>query len=233
LRRTLETIWTHARHANPDRILLVMLPGAHQHAADFAAHGFLETLDTLGAPVDTVAAALEPDDYLRGDAVARLHETVIAPAIQRSYQRLWLLGISLGGMGALLYARAGLARLDGMILLAPFVATRGTIAEVAAAGGLAAWNPGPSGPHDIERGLLGWLKDWSGERPRLWLGYGDGDRYADASRLLAAHLPIERIAIAAGGHDWPTWTTLWRQLVASQTFGARPDEPGNPGRDGV
>ena len=202
-----------------------MLPGAHLSPADFARHGFLTALHALGEPVDTVAIDLKSDDYLDGNVAVRLHHAAIEPALRRGYRRLWLLGISLGGMGALLYSKAGLARVDGLILLAPFLATRGTIAEVTAAGGLAAWDPGPEPPaHDIERRLLTWLKSWTGPYPHLLLGHGDHDRYADASRLLAGHLAPDRLAIIPGGHDWPTWTRLWRDLLPHAPFRADPRE---------
>lgn len=204
-----------------DRTLLVMLPGAHLRLADFARHGFLDALHERGGPVDAIAVDLKPDDYLDGGVAARLHHAVIGPAMTRRYARLWLMGVSLGGMGALLYARARPRAVDGLILLAPFLATRGTIAEVVAAGGLDAWEPGPLTGMDIERGLLSWLKSKPfspGEQPRLLLGHGAGDRYADASRLLYGQLPHDQIAVTDGGHDWPTWTELWRRLLDAAPF---------------
>ena len=202
-----------------------MLPGARLSPDDFGHHGFLTALHALGQPVDTIAAGLGSDDYLDGNAAARLHEAAIEPALRRGYRRLWLLGISLGGMGALLYTKAGLARVDGLILLAPFLATRGTIAEATAAGGLATWDPGPEPPpHDIERRLLTWLKSWSSPRPHLLLGHGDADRYAAASRLLAAHLAPDRLAVVPGGHDWPTWKRLWADLLPHAPFRASLNE---------
>ncbi len=219
--RRLDTIWTPSPNARGERTLLVMLPGAHLSPSDFARHGFLTDLHARKGTVDAVAVDLKPDDYLDGEVGEHLHRAVIGPALEQGYQRLWLLGISLGGMGALLYARAHLAKVDGLILLAPFLATRGTIAEVIAAGGLAAWEPGPLSSTDLERGLLMWLKSRPfarGTGPRLLLGHGRADRYADASRLLAEHMPPDRLAVAEGGHDWPTWTTLWRQLRENAGF---------------
>jgi alpha-beta hydrolase superfamily lysophospholipase len=69
-----------------------------------------------------------------------LHDAVIAPGMARGYRRLWLLGISVGGMGALLYTAARFASVDGLVLLAPFLGTPGTLAEVSAAGGITAWS---------------------------------------------------------------------------------------------
>jgi pimeloyl-ACP methyl ester carboxylesterase len=207
-----------------DRTLLVMLPGAHLSPSEFAEHGFVAELRARHAAVDAIAVALNSDDYLAGDVAARLHDAVIAPAMARGYARLWLLGISLGGMGALLHARAYPQVVDGAILLAPFLATRGTIAEVIAAGGLDAWEPGPLPSTDIERGLLSWLKSRPfplDGRPMLLLGHGAADRYADASRLLYGQVPPAHVAVTDGGHDWPTWTKLWRLLLDVSPMAAK------------
>ncbi len=204
-----------------DRPLLVMVPGAYFQPGDFAEHGFLDALrrQAGGAGgVDAIVANLPAERYLEGDAAAWLHAEIIAPALARGHRRLWLLGISLGAMGALLHAQAYPAVIEGMILLAPFLGTRGLIAEVAAAGGLARWQPGPIAAQDTERRLLAGLK--AGLPPRLYVGYGMADRYAAAGRLLAAELPEGRAAVTEGGHDWPTWELLWREILARAPFDA-------------
>ena len=107
-----------------ERGLLVMLPGAHLPLSDFAGHGFVDALHQRWPTVDAIAVDLNPDDYLAGDAAGHLHDTVIGPEMALGYARLWLLGISLGGMGSLLYARAHPGTIDSVILLALFLATR-------------------------------------------------------------------------------------------------------------
>ena len=129
---------------------------------------------------------------------------------------LWITGISLGGMGAALYARAHPGAVAGLLLLAPFFAVRGTIAEVTRAGGLETWQPGAIAPEDDERALLAWLKGWRAPGgPAIWLGYGLQDRYAPASALLAARLAGEHVLTMPGGHDWPTWQALWPGMLAA------------------
>ncbi len=49
--------------------------------------------------------------------------------------------------------------------------------------------------------------------PTLHLGFGTEDRFAAAHRLLAALLPVERVAMLGGGHDWPTWEALWECML--------------------
>jgi pimeloyl-ACP methyl ester carboxylesterase len=205
------------------RRVLVMLPGVGMAAQEFVDHGFIAALRAQRAPVDVVVADAHADLYLEGSILERLEHDVIAPALARGYDGLWLLGVSLGGMGALAYARLHPGRVKGILLLAPFLGVPGTIAEVRRAGGLAAWEPGPLGD-DRERAVLAWLKDHGPGDPTLLLGYGVDDRFAAGHALLAARLPAERVATCAGGHDWETWSRLWRMLLERQPFA--PPYPG-------
>lgn len=185
--------------------LLVMLPGAEMTAEEFQTNGFLDA----AGPVDRIAVETGMECYLDEISVQRLHDEVILPAQAQGPVRIWLLGISLGGMGALLYAQAHPDRIAGVLLLAPFIGSRGLIAEVERAGGLRHWRAIDGATS--ERRLLTWLGTGTG-LPDMHLAYGQGDRFAAAHRLLADLLPAQRVVTAPGGHDWPTWCRLWRAL---------------------
>lgn len=199
----------------PDaRALMLMLPGAGDHAADFLRHGFVAGVREAGLPVDVLAVEAHSDLYLDKTVIRRLHSEVVAPELAARPKPFWITGISLGGMGSCLYTKAHPEVVSGLILLAPFLAVRGTIAQVTRAGGLAAWQPEAAALADEEVALLDWLKRREpGARPAMWLGYGTNDRYAPASELLAARLPPSRVLTCPGGHDWPTWQVLWPRLL--------------------
>ena len=227
-------------NAGENRILLIMLPGVGIEAAEFAENGMVAaahagSYDALadshaGALADSHAGALAVDIiavhaelelYLDGEIAPALHRAIVEPALVQGYARIWLLGISLGGMGALLYASAHAAQVEGLILLAPFLGTRGTIAEIAKKGGLAAWSPAGSIATDQEQRMLVWLRDFllsPPPSPVLYLGYGEDDRFAPGHRLLAGLLPDTNVITAAGGHDWNTWLTLWRGILDTSPF---------------
>lgn len=199
-----------------------MLPGVGIEAGEFAKHGLVAAVHDRDLPVDIVAVRPDLDHYLDSSVATVLHDAVIEPALTRAYTRLWLLGISLGGMGALLYGSAYGTRVDGLVLLAPFLGTQGTVSEMAAAGGLASWSPNDSAATASERQILDWLQHRlarSPDQPALYLGYGRSDRFSAGHRMLAERLPKERVVTAEGGHDWPTWATLWRRVLDTEPFG--------------
>ncbi len=196
--------------------LLIMLPGAGITAEDFAAQGMVAALQARRG-VAVIAAAPDIALYLENGVTAALHEQVVAPALARGIKRIWLLGISLGGMGALLYATVHQQYLENIFLIAPFLGTKGTVAELARAGGIAPWRAAQSCATNPEQNLLAWLQVYvaaGAGQPALYLGYATQDRFAAAHAMLAACLPPARVAAVPGGHDWPSWRALWQQMLA-------------------
>jgi pimeloyl-ACP methyl ester carboxylesterase len=202
-------------------VLLIMLPGAGIEASEFAEQGMVAAVQALEPAVAVTVAHPDIGLYLEDGVTEVLHRAVVEPALARGCTRIWLLGISLGGMGALLYASAHQAHVEGIVLLAPFLGTKGTVAELARAGGLASWSATGSAATIPEQRLLGWLQAQlaaPGSAPALYLGYAARDRFVPAHKMLAASLPPSRVAVASGGHDWPSWSALWRQLLSKSLF---------------
>ena len=131
-----------------------------------------------------------------------------------------MVGISLGGFGALLYAREHPGDIHGLVLLAPFLGHARSIARIGAAGDLRQWQPA-NAPADTEHEqvLWIWLREYAAStqtRPEIYLGYGENDKFAAANRLLATVLPRERVFTTAGAHDWRTWRRLWQMFLVSR-----------------
>jgi len=213
------------RHPDPrpgkDRRLLVMLPGAGIEAQDFAAQGLVAAAQAGGQIVDVIAAKPDQALYLEGAIAPVLQERILTPARAAGYARLWLLGISLGGMGALSCAAARPADIEGLILLAPFLGTHGTMAEITRAGEFAGWRPETSAATPPERAIISWLQTRLGGAPgpQIWLGHATRDRFSAGHRLLAAALPPARTVLVEGGHDWPAWHAAFQALLARAPFG--------------
>ena len=200
--------------------LLVLLPGRGMLPAEFAAEGFVAAVEERRLAVDVLRADAHLGYYDNERIVPRLREDVVGPAQARGFRAIWLVGISLGGFGALAYAGERPADLAGVVALAPYLGEREAIEEIAAAGGLRDW-AGPALPARTDLGRRLWLslKPYATaadppDRPPLYLGYGLDDRLAPGHRLLAAALPGERVYTTAGGHDWPAWRRLWHGMLA-------------------
>lgn len=194
--------------------LLVMLPGAYSAPQEFLDEGFVAELRQRRLPVDVVIAGAKVDHYIEGPVLDRLHDEVIGPARARGVRRVWLLGISLGGLFALGYAARRPGAVDGVLALAPYLGRRTLLAEIAAAGGPQAWAASrqPQADDLIEHEVWAWIARGQAAGP-VHLGYGRDDRFADAHRLLAAQLPGDRHVDVPGGHDWPAWRALWQQWL--------------------
>jgi pimeloyl-ACP methyl ester carboxylesterase len=202
-------------------LLLVFLPGRGDAGASFATEGFVDSVRRAGVQADIMAVDAHLGYYLEHKLLQRLKEDVIVPAKQQGYRQIWLVGISLGGFGALWYDIENPGDLAGVVVLAPYLGEPEIIGEVSRAGGLAAWNPPQDGviddQHKIWRGLKTYVqREKSGNR--LFLGYGLQDRFAEADGLLAAVLPSDQVYSTAGGHDWPTWRALWDGMLQNLTF---------------
>jgi pimeloyl-ACP methyl ester carboxylesterase len=200
------------------RTLVVLLPGRRDSPADFRKADFPELAARAGAAVDMVAVDAHMGYYFRRTIVDRLHEDVIAPA-RKKYDRIWLVGVSVGGTGSLLYAAQHPENVDGILLLAPFLGEEEMIREVEAAGGLRGWKaPGTLDPQDFQRRLWAWLDRYEGEaegKIPLYLGYGTRDSFARANGILARELPEDRVFTVEGGHDWKAWRALWERFVST------------------
>jgi pimeloyl-ACP methyl ester carboxylesterase len=213
-----------AAGADPASILLVMLPGAGDRPEDFVDNGFVRALRDRALPVDVAVAYAGTDYYLDSSIAERLAADIIAPARRRGYARIWLMGISLGGLGAVAYASEYPSELEGVILLAPFLGMRGIIAEVLHAGGLQDWQSPVQSSGDLEHRLLAWLKRYrpaAADAPEIYLGYGTDDRFAPASAMLAQQLPADRVVRIKGGHNWETWIALWKDMLDRNVFSSR------------
>jgi pimeloyl-ACP methyl ester carboxylesterase len=210
--------------------LVVMLPGAYSLPQEFVDEGYVRALRAgagAGARADVWIADAHLGYFNDRSVLRRLRDDVIAPARAQGYKRLWLVGISLGGFGALAYASAHgrdpNTGVDGVLAVAPYVGSRRLQGEMIAAGGPEAWAdaqpanaPDPSqatSPDEGERALWRWLARPPAGAPPVYLGYGTDDRLADGHRLLAGVLSPTRVSTVPGGHDWPPWLALWQQWL--------------------
>jgi pimeloyl-ACP methyl ester carboxylesterase len=210
------------------RTLVIFLPGRRSRRGDFDRKRFIGMARERGVDADLMEADLHLGYYREGTYSKRLWEDVVAPARASGYQRIWIVGISLGGSGALGFAREHPDSLAGLVLLSPYLGPPGLTETIRVRGGLEKWTPEKSGAAgSFERffeEIWSFLKRASstgGRSPALFLGYGRNERMAPSLDLLAESLPAGHVARVPGGHRWKTWQALWAELLSRQLF----DEP--------
>jgi hypothetical protein len=123
---------------------------------------------------------------------------------------------------ALRFAAEYQQALDGLCLLAPYLGSRIVAAEAAAHEDISRWQPGALADDDDERHIWRLVQrlPTMAAAPRVFLGFGSEDRFAETQRLLAGALPPACTRVIPGGHDWPVWRALWDQFL--ELLGGQP-----------
>jgi pimeloyl-ACP methyl ester carboxylesterase len=216
----MRTITNLAREDHQSRCLLIFMPGLGDSDEDFVDHGFIDAVRARNLPVDVIATNATIGYYARRTLLDRIRPDVIDPARAAGYEQIWLAGISMGGVGALLVAKDQREHghdLTGLILMAPYLGGEEVQKEIHKAGGLAKWEAGPkTEKEDYDRDLWRFLQqatDKQGGAPSIYLGAGDDDRLQYGHKLLADRLPQSHVYGTPGGHDWGPWGYIWADFL--------------------
>ncbi|MEO5626284.1 MAG: alpha/beta hydrolase [Dokdonella sp.] len=203
----------------PAHRLVVMLPGRGDDLASMERRQVAQTIQSAWPDADVVLTGLTMPFYKEGHAARRLHDEIVAPARARNDRPVWIAGISLGGMGAVLYEHDYPDQVDGVLLLSPYLGEKAIHDEIRAAGGLAQWNPGPAqvlGPDTFQHELWRTLKGWSSDPARarsVWLAYGDREPFRVPIELMSGQLLVEHVLMLPGQHDWALWNPALHALL--------------------
>lgn len=206
------------------RCLMVLMPGFGDSDTDFDRHGFIAELRARKLSVDTVSANSKVGYYARGMLAERMDTDIMAPNT-RGYEQVWMVGVSMGGMGSLLTTQRH-PEVVGVVLIAPFLGESDLISEILQAGGLAAWKAPPKvavqNGDNYQRDTWRWLQGAvRAPSPAIYMLSGDRDPGMRAHRLLGSNLPPERVFHDRGDHDWGPWKRLWIDFLDHSDFAKR------------
>ncbi|MFQ5935227.1 MAG: alpha/beta hydrolase [Acidiferrobacterales bacterium] len=204
-----------------NRSLIVLLPGIRDQLDKYERQGFVDALRNRGLAIDLIAVDAHFGYYTERSIVERLKVDVVEPAKAQGYNKIWLVGVSLGGLGSLLYSMHYPNDVEGALILAPYLGESDLISEIAQAGGPANWQPGTLSEEVGFRELWAWLKNYNSDNndlPLLYLGYGRWDKFETAGSLLASILPPEHVYVISGLHNWWTWRKLWGKALDEEIF---------------
>lgn len=202
-------------------IFLRALGGGH---GIFARHNMVEEVRLRDLPFDMLAPSASYAYYSERTIVTRLHEDVILSAIAEGYTNIWLVGVSMGGLGAMFYLRERPEYIDGVFLIYPFLGDEDIISEIKSSGGLRAWQPGQYEPEvDWQRMIWDWIqeKNIGATGTPVVLGYGDRDWYVDAHNLFSENIPDERVIRIEGSHNMATMRSLWIEFLERKLYRAQ------------
>ena len=210
-----------ARARSRSDTLMVFLPGAFLKPEEFEREGFVSAVRERDLAADVLLVHADVSYYYDQTFIERLDTDVLKPQRALGYRSIWLVGISIGGFGALIHELARPGFVDGIVALAPYLGRRPLGAEIHKAGGLRAWKApdGPAPDQEIDRKLWPWLQQYADSKksarhlPPLYLGFGLADRFASNHKLLAEALPSDHVFTTEGGHDWPQWSKLWKKML--------------------
>ena len=209
----LKTLYYKTEENVSQKNMIIFFRGRGGSHEDFASEGLINDVKTRNLPYDMAAPNAHFGYYFGETLVSRLKADIIEPARAKGYETFWLVGFSMGGLGALMYTRQHPEDVEGVCVISPFLGYDEFISEIADAGGVRKWDPGEYDPeNDWQRMLWHWLKQRTvGEHPlpRLYLGYGTDDSFATANGLLGDLLPPAHVFTTSGGHTPKTMKKLW------------------------
>lgn len=195
--------------------LLILLRGIGGSHTDFERFGLIDQVRERKLPVDIVVPNAHYGYYKSESLVDRIKEDIINPARQQGYQRFWLAGFSMGGLGSLFYIREHPEDIEAVMLVSPFMGWGTIRREIEAAGGIRNWDAQESAIDNWQILIWTFIQDYiaaPNNYPPVYLGYGNNDRVTkNGPLLLSDALSKERIFTLPGGHSYKTFRALWSE----------------------
>ena len=207
--------YIHPSEKKPDT-LIILLHGKGGKASDFEKAGFIQAARDKGLLVDMIAVNGHLGYYFKRNLIERLRNDIIEPALTKGYKHIWLVGVSVGGLGTMLYSMNYPEEIDGILLMAPFMGNSGSIEMIVKSGGLSKWDPDTARIKKWQKDLWNYIKEVTAKsdaKPLIYLAYGTDDGYVPTSKVLEEVIPAERIFNSKGGHNWRAWTPLWKDFI--------------------
>jgi pimeloyl-ACP methyl ester carboxylesterase len=175
---------------------MAVLPGRFSRLDDFRKNGLMD--DAEGLTLNIAWLDAHWGYYRDRSFLDALQELVD----QR--EPLVMAGISLGGLGSVMWARRNPGSCRGLLLLSPFLGDEAFLAKKMA---------GEAASGELEAELLACWDFLAKSEIPIWLWGGEQDELLPLWRQCAQKNPRIQMRTFPGGHDWPTWQLMWRQYL--------------------
>ena len=205
--------------------LIIFLPGLYDTAEVFKKKQFFTIAREAGIKADLVAASIHIDHLLQGKLIERMNKDIFQKAVKYRYRNTWLVGLSLGGLNSLLFYSKQPKNICGVVVLAPYLASKSMVKEITGAGGIKKWQATQgiekkTGEVEIieQYKLWQWLKEQyvKNKLGQVFLGYGKQDTFVATANILASLLPVKNVTIIEGRHNLKTTKKLWQQQLLTR-----------------
>jgi pimeloyl-ACP methyl ester carboxylesterase len=202
--------------------LVIFLPGRGDDINAYERAGFVETLRASTRPLDAVVVDAHMGYYNNRTLVDRVGEDIIQTYQAQGYEKFIVVGISLGGVGALRLRFDFPELVAGTVLIAPFLGDTATIQSIDSEGGLHPWSQQNHDPKDRGEEIWSWLSAMYDEQsetiPNMIIAYGNKDKFVPTGNYLAELLSDEFVFTNDGKHKWVAWTPLWSAITNSDSW---------------
>ena len=190
--------------------LVLLLPGFGDPPTSFIKHGTVEQI-IVCQPDSNILGVDSHFAYFRESIIVeRIHEDIIKPARDAGIQKIWLMGISMGGLGGLLYRQQHPDEIEGVIVMAPYI---GELDE------LTVYRTDPEKARESVNPEFSKL--WDGltnisiDGPSITLAFGENDKSNKQLQWFASLLDENKVVSTPGGHRWTVWKNLWPETLRS------------------
>lgn len=188
--------------------LVVLLHGRGGKAQNFVSYGAVDQIAACQPDANIVGVDSGFAYYRERIIAERLREDVIRPAREAGIRQVWLLGISMGGLGSLVYRQRYRDDIEAVILMAPYLGEWDELSVYANNPQLAR-DSGDADFIEVWDGITGIPAD----DPAITLAFGEQDNDNQQHLWLAGLLDEDRVVSGPGGHNWYSWKKLWPEAL--------------------
>ena len=199
----------------PAKHLIVLISGRGATADYFKTNNWVEIARQRGIDADFVAPYAHYGYYMTRELLPRLNEDVIIPAKQQGYKSISLVGISMGGLGSILYSEKFPENIDRLYLFAPYLGEEVVHKAIRSAGGLKSWQIKKENETDWNHYIWRRLQEITTDpqlKNQIFLGYGEQDEMRGLD-ILEQSIPAGHIVTVPGGHKDIVFAKLWEIML--------------------
>jgi len=126
----LNTLYYETEKSFSQKNMIIFLRGRGGDHNDFESQGFVNEVIKRKLPYAMAAPNAHFGYYFGETLVSRLKIDIIEPAKLKGYNKFWLVGVSMGGFGSLIYAKQHFEDIEGICLISPFLGYEKIISEI-------------------------------------------------------------------------------------------------------